>query len=109
METKSSMGIIVAAPTEGSAGVLGGAVFGVAAGFSEDIDSIVKAFLAAGLIGVFIADKYTFAIGKGGCQVECGAASGMAAAGLVQLMGGNSQTGNKCFFNGFTEYPWASL
>lgn len=91
MEAKSSMGIIVAAPTAGSAGVLGGAVFGAAEGFTEDNESIVKAFMAAGLIGVFIADKYTFAAEKGGCQVECGAASGMAAAALVQLMGGTAR------------------
>jgi L-serine dehydratase len=91
METKSSMGIIVAAPTAGSSGVIGGAVFGVAAGYPEDIDSIVKAFLAAGLIGVFIADRYTFAAEEGGCQVECGAASCMAAAALVQFMGGTAR------------------
>jgi L-serine dehydratase len=91
MESKSSMGIIVAAPTAGSTGVLGGVVFGVAEGFTEEIDTIVRAFLAAGLIGVFIADKYTFAAEEGGCQVECGAASAMAAAGLVQLMGGTAR------------------
>jgi len=80
MEVKSSMGIIVAAPTAGSSGLLGGAIFGAAEGFTDDIDRITKAFLAAGLIGVFIAGKYTFAAEEGGCQVECGAASGMAAA-----------------------------
>ena len=91
METKSSMGIIVAAPTAGSSGLLGGAIFGLAEGFTGDIERITKAFLAGGLIGVFIADKYTFAAEEGGCQVECGAASGMAAAGLVQLMGGTAR------------------
>ena len=91
MEAKSSMGIIVAAPTAGSAGVLGGVIFGIAKGFTENIEGITKAFLAAGLIGVFIADRYTFAAEEGGCQVECGAASGMAAAGLVQLMGGTAR------------------
>jgi len=91
MEAKSSMGVIVAAPTAGSAGVLGGAVFAVAEELSAGTDSIIKAFLAAGLIGVFIAHKYTFAAEEGGCQVECGAASAMAAAGLVQLMGGTAR------------------
>ena len=91
METKSSMGIIVAAPTAGSCGVLGGAILGSARGFTEDTVVITNAFLAAGLIGVFIADKYTFAAEEGGCQVECGAASAMAAAGLVQLMGGTAR------------------
>lgn len=91
METKSSMGVIVAAPTAGSTGVLGGAVFAVAECFPDNPGSIVKAFLAAGIIGVFIAHKYTFAAEEGGCQVECGAASAMAAAGLVQLMGGTAR------------------
>lgn len=90
MEAKSSMEIIVAAPTAGSCGALGGALFGVAEHFPKDRESILKAFMAAGLIGVFICDKYTFAAEQGGCQVECGAASAMAAAGLVQLMGGNA-------------------
>lgn len=91
MESKSSMEIIVAAPTAGSCGTLGGAIFGIAEQLSKDTDDIVKAFLAAGLIGVFIADRYTFAAEEGGCQVECGAASAMAAAGLVQLMGGSAR------------------
>ena len=91
MESKSSMGIIVAAPTAGSAGVLGGVIFGVAEGIYNDQLSISRAFLAAGLIGVFIAHKYSFAAEEGGCQVECGAASAMAAAGLVQLMGGTAR------------------
>jgi len=91
MESKSSMGIIVASPTAGSAGVVGGAVYGVSEGYIEDEASIVKAFMAAGIIGVFIADKYTFAAEMGGCQVECGSASCMAAAALVQLMGGSAR------------------
>jgi L-serine dehydratase len=91
MESKSSMEIIVAAPTAGSCGVLGGAIFGVADHLCSDPAAIVNAFMAAGLIGVFIADRYTFAAEEGGCQVECGAASAMAAAGLVQLMGGNAR------------------
>ena len=91
MEAKSSMGIIVAAPTAGSSGVLGGTILGVAEGASYSDDDISRAFLAAGLIGVFIADKYTFAAEEGGCQVECGAASGMTAAGLADLMGGTAR------------------
>jgi L-serine dehydratase len=90
MEAKSSMGIIVAAPTAGSTGVLGGAILAVAEESSYDDVNITRAFLAAGMIGVFIAHKYTFAAEEGGCQVECGAASGMTAAGLVQLMGGSA-------------------
>ena len=90
MEAKSSMGIIVAAPTAGSTGVLGGTLFAVAEEFSFTDNDVARAFLAGGMIGVFIADKYTFAAEKGGCMVECGAASGMTAAALVQLMGGTA-------------------
>jgi L-serine dehydratase len=91
MESKSSMGIIVAAPTAGSSGVLGGTILGLAEGASYSREDLARAFLAAGLVGVFIAGKYTFAAEEGGCQVECGAASGMTAAGLVTLMGGTAR------------------
>jgi L-serine dehydratase len=91
MEAKSSMGIIVAAPTAGSSGVLGGTVLGLAEENASSEDKIARAFLAAGLIGVFIADRYTFAAEEGGCQVECGAASGMTAAALVNLLGGTAR------------------
>ena len=64
-------------------------MFGSTNGLGGDLDKTTLAFLAAGLIGVFIAKDYTFAAEEGGCQVECGAASGMAAAGLVEMMGGN--------------------
>jgi L-serine dehydratase len=45
--------------------------------------------LAAGLIGVFIAEAATFAAEVAGCQVECGAGSAMAAAALAQMMRGS--------------------
>lgn len=90
MESKSAFGLIVAAPTAGSCAVIPGAILGCAdeCGFQED--DIIKALLAAGLIGVFIATRSTFSAEIAGCQAECGSASGMAAAGLVQLMGGNA-------------------
>jgi L-serine dehydratase len=91
MESKSSMEVIVAAPTAGSCGAVGGSLFGAEEYLKSGSDQIVNAYLAAGLTGVFIADKYTFAAEEGGCQVECGAASAMAASGLVQLMGGNAE------------------
>ena len=92
METKSSMGVIVAAPTAGSCGCLPGTVIGTGLALGLSRVEIAKALLAAGLIGSFIANNATFAAEVGGCQVECGAGSGMAAAGLVQLMGGSART-----------------
>lgn len=88
MEVKSSMGVIVAAPTAGSCGALPGAVIGTATTLNLSEDEIVKAMLAAGLIGVFIAAHATFAAEVGGCMAECGSGSGMAAAGIVVLKNG---------------------
>jgi L-serine dehydratase len=52
---------------------------------------MAQAMLAAGLIGVFIAHHATFAAEVAGCQAECGAGSGMAAAALVTLAGGTTR------------------
>jgi len=54
----------------------------------KDEEDMAKAMLAAGLIGVFIATRWTFAAEVGGCQAEGGAAACMAAAALVTLAGG---------------------
>ncbi|MEP2668769.1 MAG: L-serine ammonia-lyase, iron-sulfur-dependent, subunit alpha [Cyclobacteriaceae bacterium] len=88
MEVKSSMGVIVAAPTAGSCGALPGAVLGTANILKLSEDEKVKAMLAAGIIGVFIAAHATFAAEVGGCMAECGSGSGMAAAGIVTLRNG---------------------
>ena len=89
MEVKSSMGVIVAAPTAGSCGALPGAVLAASQSMTVSEDDLVKAMLAAGMIGIFIAAHATFAAEVGGCQAECGSGSGMAAAALVTLAGGS--------------------
>lgn len=89
MEVKSSMGVIVAAPTAGSCGCLPGTLLGVGKSLGMSREDIVKGMLAAGLIGVFISEGATFSAEVAGCQVECGAGSGMAAAGLVQMFNGS--------------------
>jgi L-serine dehydratase len=89
MEVKSSMGVIVAAPTAGSCGALPGAVIGTATALKLSEEEMVKAMLAAGIIGVFIAAHATFAAEVGGCMAECGSGSGMAAAGIVTLKQGS--------------------
>ena len=90
MESKSAMGLIVAAPTAGSCGGLPGACFGVVDEMHLGREELARAMLAAGLVGVFIAAHATFAAEVGGCQAECGAGSGMAAAALVTLAGGTA-------------------
>jgi hypothetical protein len=81
--------VIVAAPTAGSCGALPGAVLAAGQSMAASEDDLVRAMLAAGMIGVFIAAHATFAAEVGGCQAECGSGSGMAAAALVTLAGGD--------------------
>jgi len=90
MEVKSSMGVIVAAPTAGACAALPGACVAVADEMGASEEVMVRAMLAAGLIGAFIATRSTFAAEVAGCQAECGAAACMAAAGLVTLADGTT-------------------
>ena len=88
MEVKSSMGVIVAAPTAGACAALPGACLGAATAMQLSEDQTIKGMLAAGIIGVFIAAHATFAAEVGGCQAECGSGAGMAASAIVTLAGG---------------------
>lgn len=90
MEVKSSMGVIVAAPTAGSCGAMPGAVLAIVDALAKDEEERAKALLIAGLIGVFIARDSTFAAEEGGCMAECGSGSAMAAAAIVHLAGGTT-------------------
>lgn len=91
MEVKSSMGVIVAAPTAGACAGLPGACIGAANAMGLSLEDMTRAMLSAGLIGVFIAAHSTFAAEVGGCQAECGSGSGMAAAALVSLAKGTAE------------------
>jgi L-serine dehydratase len=89
MEVKSSMGVIVAAPTAGACAALPGAVIAMAEAMGLDEEAMARAMLASGLIGIFITTRWTFAAEVGGCQAEGGSAASMAAAALVTLAGGS--------------------
>jgi len=91
MEVKSSMGVIVAAPTAGACATLPGTCVAVAKEMNLSDDDITRAMLAAGLIGIFIAAHSTFAAEVGGCQAEGGSASGMTAAALISMMNGTTE------------------
>jgi L-serine dehydratase len=91
MESKSAMRPIVAAPTAGACGCLAGTLCALGGRLQFERGALVRALLAAGLVGVFFSDQATFAAEVGGCQMECGAASGMAAAAAAELFGGTAQ------------------
>lgn len=91
MESKSAMRPIVAAPTAGACGCLAGVLCALSERLHLERSELIRALLSAGLIGVFFCDQATFAAEVGGCQVECGAASGMTAAAVTELFGGTAR------------------
>lgn len=90
MEVKSSMGVIVAAPTAGSCGAMPGAVLAVAHALGKSNEEKNGALLLAGMIGVFITLDATFAAEEGGCMAETGSGASMAAAALTWMAGGTN-------------------
>ncbi|MGI6066114.1 MAG: L-serine ammonia-lyase, iron-sulfur-dependent, subunit alpha [Bacillota bacterium] len=88
MEMSGKPGVIVAAPTAGSCGVVPAALICVGEQMGYGDEEIAKALLGAGLVGAFIGNNATFAGDVAGCQAEIGAAAAMAAAGLVSLVHG---------------------
>jgi len=88
MHVDAAMGVVCAAPTGGSAGVLPGTLVTLAEERNLAREEIALAFLAAGAIGIITAARATFAAEVAGCQVEIGAAGAMAAAAVVEAAGG---------------------
>lgn len=89
MEVNASMGLIVAAPTAGSCGILPGAVVTIGKEYGFNDDEMIDALFAASAIGVIITRNATVSGAEGGCQAETGAAAAMASAGVVEMMGGS--------------------
>ena len=87
-EVNAAMGVIVAAPTAGGAGVLPGILLGLAARHPVDDERLVDALATAGLIGAVVAQRASLSGAEGGCQAETGAAAGMAAGAATELLGG---------------------
>ena len=88
LETNASMGLIVASPTAGSAGIVPGMMLALqeVSGFSDK--KIRQALFNAGAIGYLAMRNATVAGAVGGCQAEVGIASAMAASAAVELLGG---------------------
>ncbi len=90
-ELNASMGRIVAAPTAGSCGVLPAAVLSIQEARGLAVDQCIMSLFTASAVGMVIAKNASLAGAQGGCQAECGAASAMAAAALVELAGGTPE------------------
>lgn len=87
-EVNAAMGVIVAAPTAGGAGVLPAVLTGLASARGIADDKVIAALATAGLIGAVIAERASLSGAEGGCQAETGAAAGMAAGAATEMLGG---------------------
>jgi L-serine dehydratase len=87
-EVNAAMGVIVAAPTAGGAGVLPAVLTGLARDRKIPDEQVIDALATAGLIGAVVADRASLSGAEGGCQAETGAAAGMAAGAATEMLGG---------------------
>lgn len=98
-ESNACMGKIVAAPTAGSCGILPGVLLAAQEEIGSSDDVLVDALLTAAAVGRVIALQATISGAEGGCQAECGAAAGMAAAALCTLYDATpEQSADACAF-----------
>ena len=89
LERSASMGVIVAAPTAGSSGVVPGCVLACARHLGLDDAQTMDALFCAAAVGMLLSTNACVAGAEGGCQAEVGSAAAMAAAALVQMLGGS--------------------
>lgn len=87
-EWNAAMGRIVAAPTAGSCGILPAAVLTLQEARGLPERPCVMSLFTAAAVGLVVAQNASISGAEGGCQAECGTASAMAAAALVELCGG---------------------
>lgn len=88
VEWNAAMGRIVAAPTAGASGILPGTLLTLGQERNLPREALVDALFTAGAVGMLIATHATVAGADGGCQAETGTAASMAAAALVEALGG---------------------
>ena len=89
-EVNASLGRVVTAPTNGSAGVIPAVLmyYLVIENHEADFRHIKQFLLTAGEIGSIFKKNATISAAMGGCQAEIGVSSAMAAAALTELLGG---------------------
>lgn len=91
MEVNASMGLIVAAPTAGSSGVIPGLFTAMYEEYNLSDELMFRALLNAGAVGYLVMRNASVAGAEGGCQAEIGTACAMAASGISELMDGTPE------------------
>ena len=90
LEVNAAMGLIVAAPTAGAAGVLPAIVLSVGEFLELSDERLIDAMLVAGGVGGVIAHRASLSGAEGGCQAETGSAAAMGAAAVTWVAGGTN-------------------
>lgn len=90
-EVNAAMGKIVAAPTAGACGIIPAAIITAGEKLGKSEEELIQSLFTTTGVGIIIAKNATMAGAEGGCQAECGSASAMAAAGVVEMMGGTPE------------------
>lgn len=92
-EVNASLGRVVTAPTNGSAGVIPAVLmyYMVIENHKAGEKEIKQFLMVAGEIGSIFKKGATISAAMGGCQAEIGVSSAMAAAALCELMGGTPE------------------
>lgn len=92
-EVNASLGRVVTAPTNGSAGVIPAVLmyYMVIENHDANFDDVKQFLLVASEVGSIFKKGATISAAMGGCQAEIGVSSAMAAAGLTELMGGTPE------------------
>ena len=91
LEVNASMGLIVAAPTAGSSGVVPGLLLALQETFHISDQRLIDGLFNAGAVGYLAMRNATVAGAVGGCQAEVGVAAAMAASAAVELMDGEPE------------------
>lgn len=92
-EVNASLGRVVTAPTNGSAGVIPAVLmyYMVIENHNADFEHVKKFLLVAGEIGSIFKKGATISAAMGGCQAEIGVSAAMAAGALCELLGGTPE------------------
>ncbi|MFB9757295.1 MULTISPECIES: L-serine ammonia-lyase, iron-sulfur-dependent, subunit alpha [Bacillaceae] len=90
-ETNARMGVIVATPTAGAAGILPGVLFSLHKNGDTSYKELVMGLFTASMLGYVIANRSFISGAAGGCQAEVGSAAAMAAGVIVELKGGTPE------------------
>lgn len=91
LEVNASMGVIAAAPTAGSSGVIPGVLTAFQEEYLLSDETLIDGLFTASAIGYLLMRNASVAGAEAGCQAEVGAASAMAAAAVTEMLGGAPQ------------------